>query len=159
MDDNPYQGTFENLLRNFSEHVGTEELECSEEGVCTLYVDNEFLLNLFVNPNDGQLILWIPLPELPAGERAETLAALLRANLFWQQTQGATISMLPDADIPVLVRQDPIESIDVERLEELVANMVEATLELRPLFGLRSEVPETTDFEQEAEQLDHAIRV
>lgn len=159
MDDNQYQGTFEALLREFSEHVGTEELQCSEEGVCTIYAENDLLLNLFVNPNDGQLILWIPLPELPVGERTNTMAALLRANLFWQQTHGATISMLPDAEILVLVRQDPIKSVDVQRLEELISSMLETALELRPLFGLRSEIPETTDLEQESEEFDYRIRV
>ena len=147
--------TFDKLLQAFGDHVGIENLKTSDEGVCTLSIDEHLLLNFLANPNDGTLIVWCLLGEVPPADRSEKLTALLRANLFWHETGGATLSLMPDSDDAVLAIRYPLADVDAERLQAITEQMVEQAEHFINI--LEGEGP------QAAVELhphpDHAIRV
>ena len=146
---------FDQLLQEFGAHVGIEHLRTSDEGVCTLSIDGRLLLNFLVNPNDGTLIVWCLLGEVSPADRSDKLAALLRANLFWHETGGATLSLMPDSDDAVLAIRYPLADIDAERLQAITEQMVEQAEHFMNM--LERAAPEVTV--ELHPHSDHAIRV
>lgn len=122
------------LLLEFGQRVGLVGLAASEEGVCTLVIDEHWLLNLMANPNSQTFVLWMLLGEVPAPDRADILTRLLRANLFWRETEHATLSLMPDSETVVMVRELPLADLDAVALEAAVTRFVEAAEHCRTLL-------------------------
>lgn len=122
---NDHDGQLNAVLKEFGEQVGLHGLSTSEEGVCTLTIDDELLLNLFANPQTESLVVWMLLGEVPNENREHFLARLLRANLFWHETLGGTLSLLPEPDTVMLARTTPLASLDADGLRATITDFVE----------------------------------
>lgn len=142
------------ILRELGEEVGVPDLSASEEGVCTLSVDDRWLLNLVVNPHTDSLIAWMLLGDVPGEERERFLTNLLRANLFWQKTRGGTLSLLPETDTVVISRSSPLGSDNVVRVKQLLEDLIEFADEYQ-----RWLTTEEDDGDSETLVDDDAIRV
>jgi hypothetical protein len=129
------RNTLDGLLADFGRTAGIEGLATNEQGVCILVFDPGTHLNLMADPSTGTVVLWSPLGDLPAGRRAETLELLMRANLFWKGTQGATVGLMPDSDEAVLAYRLPLEGLGVEALRGAIELMVESAEDLVRRIG------------------------
>jgi Tir chaperone protein (CesT) family len=113
------------LLKDFAALVGADGIEADESGVCTLAVEERLLINFVINPRNDTLMVWSVVGELPEGGHAETLAQLMRANLFWSGTGGGTLGLMPDSDDVVLAERHPLDELNAEGLRDITERMIE----------------------------------
>ena len=159
MTDMDKQEVLNTLLQELGKRVGIDGLATDDKGVCTLSIDEHLLLNFLANPKDGNLIIWCVVGEVPSvdylNNRAETLTTLLRTNLFWQETGGATLSMMPDSDDIILANRYPLLDIDAEQLQQITEQLVEQAERSMQLL-----TAETSDSSQDPPaSSEHFIRV
>lgn len=135
MDPAALRNSLDLLLAELGRMAGIEGLATNEQGVCILVFAPGTHLNLMADPSTGHVVLWSPLGDLPAGRRAETLELLMRANLFWNGTQGATVGLMPQSDEVVLACRLPLDGLGVEALRRAVELMVESAEDLVRRIG------------------------
>jgi hypothetical protein len=97
------------LIRALGHAVGIDDLDLDDGGTCTLRFD-ETGLTLELDESEDRLVLHAALGRLPAEGQAELLARLLEANLFWKDTQGATLALDRREDRVLLLRAVPLDA-------------------------------------------------
>jgi hypothetical protein len=126
-------------------------LELDDEDRCVLGAGDAFAIDLFFNRGRGTLLAVTIVGELNLGDRVPFLTELLRANLYWRGTEGATLSLGPE-DHVLLHRELPVEaSLDLPQLRQALDSLIEVTLawnrylqDHQPVLGPPSE-PLTAD--------------
>ena len=97
------------LIRALGHAVGIDALALDDRGTCTLRFD-ETILTFELDEGEDRLVLHAGLGPLPAEGRAERLARLLEGNLFWKDTQGATLALDRRDDRVLLLRAVPLDA-------------------------------------------------
>jgi hypothetical protein len=125
------------LLDQLGRSLGLPALGTDELGVCMLVFDERTTVNLTLDPLGGELLSWCELGNVDAGlqEADALLRQLLRTNLFWRGTRGATLAMMPGTDAVILARRWPMEGMTVDRLRVGIDAMVETADSLAPLLA------------------------
>ena len=121
------------LLAAFSKMTGAPALATEDNGVCLLVFDERTRVSLFADPASNDLIAWSNLGEAPADRIAETMRALMRANLFGNGTRGGGLGMMPTNDDIVLSFRRPLATLDAEGLRDLIELAVETAEKLQPV--------------------------
>jgi hypothetical protein len=96
--------TLKTLVSEIGNQVGLEKLSLDEEGFSSLRFDDRFVINLQAVPDDEALMLYTDLGAPASGD--QIYADLLRANLFWRSTMGATLSLSDDATPHVILARE-----------------------------------------------------
>jgi hypothetical protein len=122
------------LLSEFGKSIGMPDLKTNDEGISTLVFDGRIEIDILADPNTGSAVLWCILGELPASDTAGAQRRLLEANLFWQRTRGATLSLMPNSNDVVVAMRGPLPGMNVETLRTLIETMVETSEELTRLL-------------------------
>jgi hypothetical protein len=133
MDFGEARAKLDELLKVFGAATGAPGLATEENGVCILVFDGQTRINLLVDHASEKLVVWSTLGAVPAGKAEAVLRQLMRANLFWTGTQGATLGLMPDSDDVVLAIRHPVSGIDAEGLQDLIELMVERVEALAPV--------------------------
>jgi hypothetical protein len=81
-----------------------------ENGYCALTVDARLVLHAALDDASGAVVLWSNFPALTASDTLNR--RLLHANYFWQGAGGATWSLDPATDTPVLAEKLSLEQWD-----------------------------------------------
>src|SRR5262249_6463222 len=97
------------LIRALGHAVGIDALSLDDGGACALRFD-ETVLALELDEGEDRLVLHAGLRPLPANGQAELFARLLEGNLFWKDTQGATLALDRRDDHVLLLRAVPLDS-------------------------------------------------
>lgn len=84
------------LMAELGQRMGLGELALDGDGGCALRFDGRSVVNLQYRANEDALWLYADLGEPASGP--EIYADLLRGNLFWRTTFGATLSL--SGDVP-----------------------------------------------------------
>jgi len=134
------RAALDKLLGEFGAEAGIPNLATEENGVCILVFNGTLNINLIGDPRTGNLMAWSNIGTLPADRAEAALRTLMRANLFWRQTDGGTLGLMPDSEMVVLAMQRPLASLDVPQLQELIESMVLESEQLRAAL----ESPEKT---------------
>ncbi|MFO1058430.1 MAG: type III secretion system chaperone [Dongiaceae bacterium] len=121
-------------LRAYGDAVGLGPLATDANGTCTLEFDGRLEVTLASDPDRARVVLWLVLGALPESGRAEAMEALLRANLFWRETGGATLSLMPQGGDVVMAAEWPLPGLDGQTLRVLVEGLVERSDALLPLL-------------------------
>jgi len=132
MSDNSRQ-RLDELLAAFGQQAGMPGLATEGNGVCILVFDDRTHVNLLADAETSHLIAWSNLGCFSSEGAAATLRALMRANLFWHDTCGATLGLMPDSDEVVLAMRRPIDGLEVDGLRDVIELMVETAEALGPL--------------------------
>jgi Tir chaperone protein (CesT) family len=82
------------LMAELGQRMGLGELALDADGACALRFDGRSVINLQHRPNEDALWLYADLG-VPASGPA-LYGDLLRGNLFWRTTFGATLSLSGD---------------------------------------------------------------
>lgn len=130
----PPRPLLDDLLDQLGRSLGLPMLGTDELGVCMLVFDERTTVNLTLDPLCGELLSWCELGNVDAGlqDADARLRQLLRANLFWRGTRGATLAMMPGTDAVILARRWPMEGMTVDRLRVGIDAMVETADSLVP---------------------------
>ena len=83
------------LLHDLGQQMGLSELRMDEHGGCGLELDQRMIVSLQYRETENELWLYADLGPL-ARRSPASYEKLLQANLFWQQTSGATLSLSGD---------------------------------------------------------------
>ena len=73
--------------------MGLPGLSLDENNHCVLLFDDKVVLNMELNEEKELLIIYSYLGEVPFEGRENIFESLLESNLFWKDTQGATIGI------------------------------------------------------------------
>lgn len=103
----------DDVLGKFAAQAGPEDLRLDEEGSAQFALDETFV-SLDLDEAAGQVML------SPVGQpaaAAEIYGRLLDSNLFWSGADGATLARDSTSGTIVLLRQLPVEGLDLQGFE------------------------------------------
>lgn len=83
------------LVSELGQHLGLNALRLDETGGCALEFDQRHTLSLQYRETENELWLYVDLGAVRE-RTADSYERLLQANLFWQMTMGATLSLSGD---------------------------------------------------------------
>jgi hypothetical protein len=123
------------LLGAFGAETGLPGLATEENGVCILVFDGYLNVNLMADPRGSDLIAWSTVGELPAEGAEDVLRALMRANLFWRDTDGGVVGLMDEGDSVVFSLRRPLEGMDVPYLRALIETVVLRSEQFRSVLN------------------------
>lgn len=100
------------LLRELGQRIGLNQLQLDADGGCALELDQRMVVSFQYRETDNALWLYTDLGVVPQRSLA-LYEKLLQANLFWQQTAGATLSLSAD-EPPHAVLAYPLSCVSLE---------------------------------------------
>src|SRR5262245_34179633 len=92
------------LIADLGAQMGLRALALDDRGSVALRFDDSLVVNIQAVADDELLLFYADLGPPAAGER--TYPALLRGNLFWRTTLGATLSLTGDEPPHVVLAQE-----------------------------------------------------
>lgn len=98
------------MIQELGEHLGLPGLELDETAACYLAFD-DLLLCLQIDDKHEKMMSYAPVADLPEADREELLLSLLKANLFWAETAGATLAVSQATNKVVLQQSWPLASL------------------------------------------------
>lgn len=118
------------LLLDLAAAAGMPPLTLDQHDCCAVAIADGPTLNFRWLPDDEVLVMFSVLGTLGLPGRMDRLMELMRANRFWQQTQGATLS-LDDAATPrvLLARRFEARSVSSADFRDAVALFAEVAAE------------------------------
>lgn len=120
------QGHLQEHLGAFGAAHGIEGLSLDELGCCTLLLDDGLPMHLQYDDAREHLVLLAALGTVPAGTGARVYGSLLHANLFWAESQDATLALEAQTGEVVLQYAEPAARLDAHRLERLLGHFMDA---------------------------------
>lgn len=134
---------FENLLSRMAGEAGAEkDYPEDEDGVVRLVFDDNFFVGMMESEENGLLLMWIPVAELPQQGGVKLPVELLKANHFGRATSGGTLS-LSDEGVVFLHCQLPLPGTEYEVFRRRLEGMVAAAATWRQLIeACRDGVPD-----------------
>lgn len=111
--------TANTLLEEFARQQEIGPLRLDEDDYCALASADDHVLHLRFDEGQGTFIALGGIGTLSddAEVAMRQLRALLTANLFWQDTQGATITLAPEGDTVLLQQMWLPEQATAEKLD------------------------------------------
>ena len=117
------ESALRSLIGEFGKAVGLDELAFDDQQRCNLMFD-DVPVSFELGSGEDSLYIYSVLGA-EAEEGAEALYSdLLKANYAFAQTGGATLALDPAGGGIVLMREEPLETLRLPRLESLVENFV-----------------------------------
>jgi len=98
----------------------------TENGYCALSVDARLVLHLALDEASGDVVLWSNFPSVSASEALQK--RLLHANYFWQGTGGASWSLDPASNSPVLAEKLASEQWDSPEFDALLQRFADRAM-------------------------------
>lgn len=131
------------LIGELGARMGLGDLALDTDGAASLRFDGKAVVNFQLRPNEDVLVLYSDLG-VPANG-PELYADLLRGNLFWRTTLGATLSLSGDEPPHVILAlQVPWRGLDGARLAARMETFVKTIEDWSELVAERV-LPERTD--------------
>jgi len=113
------------LLATLADRLGVGPITADDDHVSVFSFGE---IDVLVSADDQSLTIFARLGEVPRGD-AEFLESLLEANLFWQDTGGATLSLEPFSRMVLLaLRWTPVQADSLEALESAIEAFAESAI-------------------------------
>jgi hypothetical protein len=106
----------EALVGEFGDAKGIADLALDDDDFVSLADEGDRAVNLEYFEEDGCLVLFTNVGEVPEERRFVLYEDLLKANFFWQLSGGATLALNPAGTRVMLVASIPVEVLDVPKL-------------------------------------------
>jgi len=113
--------TYEELMAEVGKRLELEAFEPDEDGMCMLI--GEGVIIFFHHVPEADMVLTSSvLRTLEEEPSKEYLCGLLEANLMWQQTRGATVSLDASERNVMLARYDRLSTIDADTFMSIITD-------------------------------------
>lgn len=122
---NPH-ARFHELLAALAQALGRASLPVAQDGTCTLIIDGQLPVNLAVDPQGLDLLIFSPLGAVPPQRRAECFGQMLRAN--GAGTARYTLGLARQSDIAILSARRPLTEPAVPDLADGIAAFAQTAL-------------------------------
>lgn len=98
----------------------------AENGYCALSVDARLVLHVALDDASGTVVLWSNFPTVSSSDALQK--RLLHANYFWQGTGGASWSLDPASDTPMLAERLPADQWDSPAFDTLLQRFADRAM-------------------------------
>ena len=117
--------TANTLLEEFSRQQEIEPLQLDDANYCALASADDHVVHLRFDEGQGTFIAFGSIGTLSEDEEValRELRALLTANLMWQDTQGATITLAPESDTVLLQQMWLPEQATADKLQSFALSL------------------------------------
>jgi hypothetical protein len=115
------------LLQAIGQSLDLPGLALDGNGHCVLLFDDKVVLNMEFDREKELLIIYSYIGEVPYEGREIIFETLLESNLFWKDTQGATIGIDKQTQTVVLAFPMELPLKKKENFEERLALFVDIT--------------------------------
>ena len=107
------------LLKEFSLQEELEPMQLDEDNYCLLVSADEHVVHIRFDDEQGTFIVLGSIGTLSEDEEVSRreMRELLTANLMWQDTQGATITLAPESDTVLLQQMWLPEQATADKLD------------------------------------------
>lgn len=114
------------LLKEFSLQEELEPMQLDEDNYCLLVSADEHVVHIRFDDEQGTFIVFGSIGTLSEDEEVSRreMRELLTANLMWQDTKGATITLAPETDTVLLQQMWLPEQATVEKLSAFLQSFV-----------------------------------
>lgn len=117
------QAIMKNLIREFGAAIGIPDLDTDEDNRCNLMFD-DVAVSFELATGDESLFIYSLLGTVPGRDADSFHAAMLHANHLLAATRGSTLSIDPQNNDAVLIREERLEALRLPRLESIVEDFV-----------------------------------
>lgn len=115
---------YKQLLSELGQLVGLPELEPDKDNYCCLGFDDKVILHMQYSPETQIAMVFTQIGKLKEGREEYLYPKLLKANLFWQGTGGATIGVDDETREILLCYQVQVERLEFSQFQELIEGFV-----------------------------------
>ena len=114
------------LLKEFSLQEELEPMQLDEDNYCLLVSADEHVVHIRFDDEQGTFIVLGSIGTLSEDEEVSRreMRELLTANLMWQDTKGATITLAPETDTVLLQHMWLPEQATVEKFSAFLQSFV-----------------------------------
>ena len=114
------------LLKEFSLQEELEPMQLDEDNYCLLVSADEHVVHIRFDDEQGTFIVLGSIGTLSEDEEVSRreMRELLTANLMWQDTKGATITLAPETDTVLLQQMWLPEQATVEKFSAFLQSFV-----------------------------------
>ncbi|MDR3143682.1 MAG: type III secretion system chaperone [Puniceicoccales bacterium] len=114
------------LLGRLSHSLHLKRLALDEEDHCILLFDDKVILNMELDGERSQLIVYAYLGMVPIEHKERIYEWLLQANYFWHETQGSTLALDRQTQTLVILRAFTLPLRHPENFEDELGVFVES---------------------------------
>lgn len=115
---------YKQLLSELGQAVGLPDLSPDKDNYCCLGFDDKIITHLQYNEENEILMLFAQLGTIDEDKTVALYPRLLKANLFWQGTGGATIGVDDETREVLMSYQTPMRLIDFTKFQELLEGFI-----------------------------------
>lgn len=115
---------FTQLLSELGKNVGLPELAPDEDNYCCLGFDDKIITHLQYNQENDVVMLFAQLGTIDTDKANLIYPRILKANLFWQGTGGATLGVDDESGEVLMAYQLPIQILDFAKFQELLEGFI-----------------------------------
>jgi hypothetical protein len=130
------------LLQRLGQSLGLDSLAPDSDGSCSVTFDGAVTVEFRPDHANSALILFSALAQLSPGQRTALAPRLLEANLFWQDTGGATLGVSA-AGLAILCLREPLAALDLTRLRQVLEIFLNSAETWRHFLDRAVESPAT----------------
>lgn len=112
------------LVSELGKTVGIEDLKPDEENYCCLGFDEKIITHIQYNEPNDVLMLFAQLGSIDEDKVNDIYPRLLKANLFWQGTGGATLGVDDETREVLMAYQVPLQMLDFPKFQELIEGFI-----------------------------------
>jgi len=116
------------IIQEFGASVGVPDMAFDENGYFAFTSPDGVLVNVDYFEEDESLVLYTTIGELFDDFRFAFYDEMLKANMFWELTLGATLCVNPEGSHALLTASVPARDLDVPRLTNLFNHINRLTL-------------------------------
>ncbi len=115
---------YKQLLSELGQAVGLPDLAPDKDNYCCLGFDDKIITHLQYSDTNQVLMLFAQLGVIDEDKVNDIYPRLLKANLFWQGTGGATIGVDDETREVLISYQAPMQFMDFLKFQELLEGFI-----------------------------------
>lgn len=115
---------YKQLLSELGQSTGIPDLTSDNDNYCCLGFDDKIIVHLQFNPENEMLMLFAQLGKIDEDKTTMLYPRILKANLFWQGTAGATIGVDDETREVLMSYQLPLSFMDFPKFQETLESFI-----------------------------------
>lgn len=115
---------YKQLLSELGQSTGIPGLTSDNDNYCCLGFDDKIIVHLQFNPESEILMFFCQLGKVDEDKASVLYPRLLKANLFWQGTGGATIGVNDESGEILMGYQAPLMHMDFPMFQKTLERFI-----------------------------------
>lgn len=116
--------TYKKLITQLGKTINLPDLAPDQDDYCCLEFDKKIVVHLQYSVENDVLMLFSQLGIIDEDKTADLYSKILKANLFWQGTGGATIGVDDQTREALMAFQIALSLLDFNKFQELLEGFV-----------------------------------